>query len=102
MAVVGKLGFFVLLIFVYGAYYGLTEGAERAMVADFVPSDRRGKAYGLYHGAVGLAALPASLLFGFLWSRFGPQLSFTIGAILAGIATLLFLVFIANCSNQSK
>ena len=80
------------LIVVYGIYYGLTEGAERALVADFVPARQLGKAYGLYHGAVGLAALPASLLFGVFWMRLGPQVAFTIGASLAGAATLLLTV----------
>lgn len=77
------------LLFFYGAYYGMTEGAERAMVADFVPSSHRGRAYGLYHGAIGLAALPASLLFGVFWAELGPRAAFLIGASVAGGALLL-------------
>jgi MFS family permease len=77
---------FWALIALYGAYYGLTEGAEKALVADLVESDRRGRAYGLYHGAVGLAALPASLLFGVFWAALGPQVAFGIGAALAAVA----------------
>ncbi|MFH2055547.1 MAG: MFS transporter [bacterium] len=80
------------LLIVYGAYYGMTEGAERALVADFVTAERRGKAYGYYHGAVGLAALPASLLFGVLWATIGPRIAFLIGASLAAGA-LALLVF---------
>ena len=77
------------LILVYGAYYGMTEGAERALVADYVPVAQRGKAYGLYHGAVGFAALPASMLFGIFWARFGPSVAFFTGASFAALATLL-------------
>ena len=99
MAGVSELWVFGLLIALYGVYYGMTEGAERAMVADYVPSDRRGRAYGLYHGAVGLATLPASLLFGIVWVKFGPQVSFAIGASLAGVATLLLLVLLSGSAR---
>jgi MFS family permease len=59
------------------------------MVADFVPSGRRGTAYGLYHGAVGLAALPASVLFGWIWKSAGAEAAFSFGAALAGLAAVL-------------
>ncbi|HEB84276.1 MAG TPA: MFS transporter [Bacteroidetes bacterium] len=77
------------LLVLYGAYYGLTEGAERALVADYVPSSHRGRAYGIYHGAVGFSALPASLLFGVFWAELGAKTAFLIGASLAAAATLL-------------
>lgn len=77
-----------LLLF-YGVYYGMTEGAERALVADFVPARDRGKAYGWYHGAVGFATLPASLIFGVFWAKLGPSLAFFTGALLAAAAAFL-------------
>ena len=77
------------LFVAYGAYYGLTEGAEKALVADYVPSERRGTAYGLYHGAIGFAALPASLLFGWIFTSAGPTAAFSAGAGLAGLAAVL-------------
>ncbi len=52
------------LFAVYGVFFGLTEGTERALIADIVPAERRGSAYGWYHLAVGLGMFPASLLFG--------------------------------------
>jgi MFS family permease len=73
----------------YGLYYGLTEPVERAWVADLAPPHLRGTAFGLYHGVVGLAALPASLLFGLLWQRFGAPVAFLTGAGLALAATVL-------------
>lgn len=77
------------LLVLYGAYYGLTEGAERALVAAAVGPEQRGTAYGVFHGAVGLAALPASLLFGVFWVSLGPRIAFSLGAGIAALAVLL-------------
>jgi len=87
---------FWALFLVYGFYYGMSEGAEKALVADFVPSEHRGTAFGIYHGAVGLAALPASLLFGAWWTQIGPQWAFGIGASLAGLAAVLMIVLLST------
>ncbi len=77
------------LFLVYGLYFGLTEPVERAWVASIAPVEHRGGAFGLYHGAVGLAALPASILFGVLYERFGPEVAFATGAGLALVAALV-------------
>ncbi|AHG93639.1 major facilitator superfamily MFS_1 (plasmid) [Gemmatirosa kalamazoonensis] len=74
---------------VYGLFFGLTEGTEKALVADLVPRARRGTAFGWYNLAIGLAALPASLLFGFVWDRVGPPAAFTLGAFLALLAAIV-------------
>jgi MFS family permease len=71
------------LFAVYGVYFGLTEGVEKALVADLVPADRRGAAFGWYNLAIGIGALPASLLFGTLWDRWGSTAAFDVGALLA-------------------
>lgn len=73
----------------YGAYYGLTEGAERALVADLVPPARRGSAFGWYHGSEGFAALPAGIVFGWTWTTYGSTAPFLLGATLSAIGTLL-------------
>ncbi len=101
MATAPSQGLFWVLIVIYGAYYGLTEGAEKALVADFVPSAWRGRAFGLYHGAVGLAALPASLLFGVFWKTLGPRGAFTIGAALAAAATALLFVLLSSTRRDT-
>lgn len=75
------------IFLVYGVFFGLTEGAERAFVSDIVAADVRGTAFGWYYLAVGLAALPASVLFGVLWQRLGPFVAFTAGAAIAVVAT---------------
>jgi len=80
------------LMAVYGLFYGLTEGAEKALVTDLVPAELRGTALGLHAGAVGFAALPASLIFGVFWSVIGPRLAFGIGASLAALASVLLVL----------
>ena len=79
------------LFLVYGLYSAATEGAERALVADFVPAGRRGTAFGWFHLAVGLSALPASVLFGALWNGFGARTAFGVSAGLAIAASVLLL-----------
>jgi MFS family permease len=72
----------------YGLFFALTEGAERALVADFVPAARRGTAFGWYYLVVGLATLPASILFGVVWDRLGSHAAFIMGAVLATLAAV--------------
>jgi len=96
MTLVSNLWMLAALIFLYGLYYGLAEGAERALVVDYVESNQRGRAFGYYHGAVGLAALPASLLFGVFWAAIGPRTAFLISASLAALATLLLLIVLTK------
>ena len=74
------------LFAVYGLYFGFTEGSERALISDIVPAERRGTAFGWFNLAVGLGALPASLIFGLIWDRVSPAAAFTLGASLAVIA----------------
>lgn len=80
------------LFAVYGIFYGMTEGTEKALVADLVPRARRGAAFGWYNLAIGLAALPASLIFGAIWDASGAPSAFAFGATLALLAALLMLV----------
>jgi MFS family permease len=81
----------IIVFLVYGVYFGLTEPCERAWVASLSPAPARGSAFGFYHGVVGLGALPASVLFGFLWQHLGMAVAFTSGAGLALAAALLLL-----------
>ena len=76
------------LFIVYGLYFGMTEGVEKALVADLVPARVRGAAFGWYNLTIGLAALPASLLFGGLWQRYGAHTAFIVGASLALVAAI--------------
>ena len=78
------------LFVAYGVFYGLTEAPEKALVARLAPAELRGRAFGAYHFSVGLAALPASLMFGVVWQTLGPPAAFLMGAAFAlGAAALL-------------
>lgn len=85
----------------YGLYYGMTEGTARALVADVVlEPEKRGTAYGVFNAAIGLAALPASLIAGVLWSGllgwrgFGPAAPFYFGAAMALLASVLMVTWL--------
>ncbi len=86
----------VILYIIYGAYYGLSYGTGKALVADLVPAASRGMAYGTYNAVLGLTDLPASFLAGILWGGtgawqgFGPAAPFYFGAAMALLALLLF------------
>jgi len=77
----------VALCLVYGAYHGLTEGSEKALVSRIAPAAERGTWFGWYHLTVGLLALPASVLFGAIWSARGSAAAFATGGALALLAT---------------
>jgi MFS family permease len=84
-----------LLMLVYGTYYGLTEGVAKALVADLIPAEARGMAYGVFNAAIGLTVLPASVLAGILWQGIGPwggwgaSAPFAFGAGMAFLAAVL-------------
>jgi len=77
------------LFLVYGLYFGLTEGVEKAFVADMVPAKRRGTAFGLYNLAFGITVLPASLLFGLAWDTLGASTAFIGSACVSVLAIVL-------------
>ncbi|GAB4510246.1 MAG: MFS transporter [Sulfuricaulis sp.] len=77
-----------------GFYFGLTEGAERALVRDLAMPAERGTAFGWFHMLVGMAAIPAGLLIGGLWSFYGVKTAFLVSALLATLATAGFWRFV--------
>jgi MFS family permease len=92
----------VALYLCYGAYYGLTMGTARAMVADLVPERLRGTAYGSYNALLGIVDLPASLIAGILWQGvgswqgFGPAAPFYFGAAAALAAAVLLMALLRD------
>ena len=83
-----------VLFGLYGIYYALTEGVAKALVADIVPQEQRGTAYGLFNAAIGFSALPASLIAGILWQAISPAAPFVFGASLSLIAGFLLLTWV--------
>jgi len=79
------------LFLAYGMFFGLTEGTQAALIADLVGQARRGTAYGWYSLAIGIGALPASVLFGLVWDRVSPRAAFDLGAALALAAAVVLL-----------
>jgi len=80
-----------VLVALYGLYWSLAESLLRAMVADLVPPELRGTAYGMYWFAVGIAILPANLLFGLVWDRWHAGPAFLMEAAFALVATGMLL-----------
>ena len=89
------------LFAVYGTYFGLTEGVEKALVADLVPAEKRGAGFGWYNLAIGLGALPASVIFGAVWDRWGAVAAFELGAALSAVAAVA-LVFVVPWKRRAR
>lgn len=83
-----------VLFLVYGIYFGLAEGAEKALVADLVRPEQRGTAYGLYNLAFGVTVFPASFLMGMIWDWKGPTVAFLVSAFMGATAAMLLLIFV--------
>ncbi|NNE97633.1 MAG: MFS transporter [Pyrinomonadaceae bacterium] len=90
-AFVGNAWQALALFLIYGVYFGLTEGVEKALVADLVPEEKRGTAYGLYNLAFGITVFPASLIFGLIWETFSASTAFLFSASISVVAALLIL-----------
>jgi MFS family permease len=80
-----------LLFAFYGLFYGLTEGVEKAFLADLADPSERGSSFGWYNFAIGIGAFPASLIFGVVWQKLGPHFAFGLGASIAALAALLLI-----------
>ena len=84
------------LFMFYGFYFGLTEGVQKALVADFAPVARRGTAFGIYEAVSGLGALAASVIFGAIWTVYGAPAAFATGAAIALVSTVLLFIVVPN------
>ena len=79
----------------YGAFAGLTEPVEKALVKELAPKELHGRAFGVYHGVIGATAIPAGLLTGFLWQQFGPAAALGTGAVVAAISAVWLMKWAA-------
>lgn len=81
------------LFIVYGIYYGLTEPAEKALVKNLAPTDVRGRAYGFYNFIIGVSAIPAGVLTGWLWQTWSPFVALAAGAGIAAASSVALIVW---------
>jgi MFS family permease len=107
-AVAGRGWHVWALYALYGVYYGLAYGTTKAMVADLVPAELRGTAYGTYNAVLGLLDFPASLIAGLLWQGvggwqgFGASAPFFFGAGLSLLAAILMVAWKPVDSTQAR
>jgi len=91
-----------ILFLVYGIYFGLSEGAEKALVADLVRPEQRGTAYGLYNLAFGVTVFPASFLMGMIWDWKGPAVAFLASAVMGATAAVLLLILVRPHPDRER
>ena len=87
---------------VYGLFAGMTEGIKKALVADLVPQDVRGTAYGLHSFVSSFIQLPASLMLGIVWQKYNALTAFSLGGGLAIAAGCLLMLFIPSRQIPSE
>jgi MFS family permease len=81
-----------ILFALYGLHLGMSQGVLTALVADQVPPELRGTAFGMLNLAIGIALLPASLMAGFLWQQISPEATFILGSVFAVSAIVVLLI----------
>jgi MFS family permease len=93
----------IIVIFLgYGTYFGLTEGVEKAWVADLAPAGARGTAFGIYNAALGIGGLASSVMFGIIWTRVSPSAAFFTGAAVAVAAIGLLYSLFSQQRNEEN
>lgn len=91
-----------VLFGLYGVFMGLTEGVQKAYFATIMPGEMKATAFGAYATAVGLAALPASLIGGWLWDHVAPAATFYFGSATAALSAMLFIMFIRYFNKEQR
>ena len=94
LGLAASAGMVWLLFGVYGLHHALSEGPERALVAEMAAGEARGRAFGLYHAITGALLLPASLITGALWQRVSPAAALLTGAALALLAAIALVTLV--------
>ncbi len=87
---------------VYGFFAGMTEGIKKALVADLAPQEVRGAAYGLHSFVSSFIQLPASLMLGIIWQKYGALMAFSLGGGLAILAGFLLLIFVPAGNQEGE
>ena len=91
-----------ILFLVYGVVYAAIEPAEKTLVANLVPENQRGLAYGWFNFAIGIASLPSSLLFGYLYEHYHALTAFAWGASSSLLAVVLLFFLLSSRPSTSQ
>lgn len=92
-AIFGSLASLIVLFALYGVSYAVIDGNQRALVSELSPKELKATGLGVFHATIGLIALPASLIAGFLWELFFPAATFVYGSVMGFAAAALFFAF---------
>lgn len=101
-AVASERGHIWRLFLLYGVFMGITEGIQKAYLGTIIPDKFRATGYGIYNTFVGLAVLPASIIGGYLWDKYGSHATFYYGSITAFISAVLFVLFIVKIRKRNQ
>ena len=101
-AVAGTPAIVILLFIFYAGFFAMTDGAEKAFVADLSDPSNRGFAFGVTQGLSGVLLLAANLLMGLVWTRFGPEAAFSMCAVASALAALLLRLLIAEPATEAR
>jgi len=88
----GSFPVLIILFGLYGLFFALVDGTQRAFASDLITEDLRGTALGTFHMAIAFATLPASVISGYLWQYFSPEATFIYGSVMGFLAAILFLI----------
>jgi len=90
----------MLAVFIiYGIFYAMIDGVQRAFVVDLAPTNLKATALGTFHTSIGLIALPGGFIAGVLWDAISPEATFLFALALSLFALLLFM-FVKNTKNR--
>jgi MFS family permease len=89
-------GVLIMLFAMYGLYSAATDGVQKAFVSDMVDRNKRGTGLGIYNALIGITLLPASVVAGILYDKVNSSIPFRLGALLALLAAVLMILFIAT------
>jgi len=98
----GSISGIVLLFALYGLYSALTDGVQKALVADMIPKESKGTGLGIYNALLGFTLLPASLVAGILYDKVNSSLPFYLGAFMAVSAAILMAIYLLKMKKLSN
>jgi len=99
---VSNLWSIILFFAIYGVYFAMIDGSQRAFVVDLAPKHLKATALGTFHAAIGLVALPGGLIAGLLWDKINPTATFLYAITLTIISLLLFVFFVRKDETLYK